>query len=54
MLRWLWSPLWSFGWYALLLSGWVCWFRAQATVPRRRPALTRMAYTLRSTDTSRR
>ena len=47
MLRWLWNTLWAVGWYVLVASGWVCWWRAHQTARRLDHELRVMAHSWR-------
>lgn len=49
MLRWLLDTLWAVGWYALVVGGWLCWFRAHQRAAQLDRQLTVMAASLRYT-----
>jgi hypothetical protein len=50
MLTWIWDWLLWLGWYALVLGGWLAWFRAHARAERLDRELTRLAHSLHYTD----
>lgn len=47
MIRWILSWLWEMGWYALVVSGWLCWFKAHQRARQLDHELTVMAQSWR-------